>query len=178
MRKKIDKKGFTMIEVLGAIFIITMGVMGIFSLVPQAVSFTTISSSRLVATYLAQEGIEIVRNIRDTNLLKIHKGLMPEDDWTNGLTGCAGGCEADYNDTVLFISADRYLTLFGGFYHYLHMDPRLLTKFKRKITVFDIEDLDGSPPTDRIKVSAEVTWEERGRTHRVTAQENLYRWLK
>ncbi len=62
-------KSFTLIEIVVAIFIVTMGTVGAFSLIQRTIAFTVISSSRLVAANLAQEGIEIVRNTRDTNWL-------------------------------------------------------------------------------------------------------------
>lgn len=176
MRKKNTEKGFTMMEVLAAISLITMGVLGIFTLVQQAISFLTVSSSRLVATYLAQEGVEIVRNIRDTNFLQIHQGLISEDQWTLGLDICGGGCEAEYDDQILSFYANRYLKLVGGgFYNY---SSGASTPFKRKITIFDMVDLDSPPDgiADIMKVLVEVTWEERGRIHQVITQENLYNW--
>ena len=168
------KQGFTLIEVLAAIFLITVGVTGALIVINQTTIFTQVTSSRLVASYLAQEGIEIVKNIRDTNSLKIHKGLLTKEHWTDGLTGCAGGCEADYDDSAL-VSADRYLKIDGGFYNY---DSGTDTVFKRKIIVFDLIDLDDPPDgiPDQMKVQVLVSWEERGRSHQVTAQENLYKW--
>jgi len=151
-------------EALVAIFLITTGVLGAMAVVNQTITFTQVTSSRLVAAYLAQEGIEIVRNIRDTNFLKIRKG-EEGINWDTGLTGCLGGCEADYNDLAL-ISADRYLKIDAGFYNY---DSGENTPFKRKITITPV----GS---DILKVSVEVSWQERGRAHQVTAQENLYQW--
>ncbi len=62
-------KSFTLIEVIIAIFILTMGTVGAFSLIQRTIAFTSISSSRLTAAYLAQEGMEIARNIRDSNYL-------------------------------------------------------------------------------------------------------------
>ena len=56
-------KSFTLIEVLVATFVITLGVAGGLVVVSQTTAFTQITSSRLTATYLAQEGIEIVKNI-------------------------------------------------------------------------------------------------------------------
>ena len=150
-------------ECLVAIFLITVGVIGAISVVNQTTTFTQVTSSQLIGAYLAQEGIEIVRNIRDTNFLKIHKG-EEGINWDTGLTGCTGGCETDYNDPAL-ISADRYLKIDGGFYNY---DSGENTLFKRKIII--------QPDTNILKVQVLVSWQERGRTHQVTAQENLYNW--
>lgn len=169
------KNGFTMMEIVAAIFIITVGALGIFSLVSQTVSFISDSFSRLTATYLAQEGIEIVRNIRDSNYLKMR--LDPEALWDEGLP--VGEWEADFTTQNLNQPyGGTYLNIdSNGFYSYSSGTP---IKFKRKIRIFDKVNLDGDPEEipDMMKISVEVSWEEKGRSHQVTAQENLYLWLK
>lgn len=82
MRKCLNvkmNKSFTILEVIITIFIITIGVLAAYTVTQQIISYTYRSVSRLTATYLAMEGIEIVRNIRDTNWLE-------EEDWVNGLS--------------------------------------------------------------------------------------------
>ncbi|MBI2041809.1 MAG: prepilin-type N-terminal cleavage/methylation domain-containing protein [Candidatus Nealsonbacteria bacterium] len=64
-----NKKGFTLIEAVLSTFILSVGVLAIFGVIQMIVSFTSGISSRLQATYLAQEGIENIRNIRDSNWL-------------------------------------------------------------------------------------------------------------
>ncbi|MBA7596520.1 hypothetical protein ES703_03494 [subsurface metagenome] len=78
-------KSFTLIEIVVAIFLITVGTVGAFSLIQRTIAFTVISSSRLVAANLAQEGIEIIRNTRDTNWLS-------GNPWDQGLS--SGGWQA------------------------------------------------------------------------------------
>jgi len=160
----INNKGFTLLEVLAAIFLITIGVLGTLALVQKTIAFTQITSSQFVAAYLLQEGIEIVRNIRDSNFLKIRQEIEGVS-WNDGLTGCSGGCEADYNDLTLTSYAGKFLKIDGGFYNY---DSGLDTIFKRKITI--------TPDTNVLEVVVEVSWQERGRWHKVMAQENLYKW--
>ncbi|MDO8601416.1 MAG: prepilin-type N-terminal cleavage/methylation domain-containing protein [bacterium] len=161
-----NNKGFTLLEAIISIFIVTMGVGGVFTLINQTIGGTRSVSLRLTATYLAQEGIETVRNIRDGNFLKIHKGTGGVN-WDTNLTGCQAGCEADYNDTSLAPN-DRYLRIDGGFYNY---DSGTDTIFKRKITV--------TPSGSNIlQASVVVSWQERGGPHQVTIQENLYQWIQ
>ena len=74
-------KGFTILEAIAAIFVMTVGVLGAYAVVQQIIVYNSISSSRLTAAYLAQEGIEIVRNIRDTNWLTV-----PLVVWDNGIS--------------------------------------------------------------------------------------------
>lgn len=65
-----NKKGFTLIETLVAISILLIAVVG-----PLTISASSLQSSlnvrnQITASYLAEEGIEYVRNIRDTESLK------------------------------------------------------------------------------------------------------------
>jgi len=164
---KTVKKGFTLLETIIAIFIITIGIVGVSGLVSQTISSVTISSQRLIAAYLTQEGIEIVRNIRDTNWLEgsAWDAGLGADDWEGdynnlNLTSCPFACE--YDDlSSLKIDAD-------GFYSYSAGNE---TKFKRKITIED-----GPVPGDSLKVKVEVFWREKGKPYSVPAQENLYNW--
>ena len=120
---------------------------------------------QLEAVYLAQEGVEITRNIRDANLLNIYKGNGGE--WTDNLTGCEAGCEADYTAGSLAVSQDRFLQYGSGFYNYTAGEGTL---FKRSIAVLE-------PSPEVLEVAVTVTWEERGRSHQVKAATELYNWL-
>ena len=181
-KNKINKQGFTMIEVIAAIFIITVGALGVFSLVYQTISYLFLSHSRLTAFYLAQEGVEIVINIRDSNWLKARKEEIPwNHPWDTGL-GDEGPWEADYKTEALGQSyVGSYLNIIstpdGDFYGY---GSGISTKFKRKITISDKDILDlgkkAGDPTDVMKVTVEVFWEERGRGHEVAVEKNLYCW--
>lgn len=159
-----SNQGFTLLEVIIAVFILTVGVVGAFLLVERTAIFTQLTFSQLQAAYLAQEGMEIVRNIRDSNFLKIAKGINIA--WDKGLTGCHLGCEADYNARALVPYASRYLKINGGFYNY---DFGTQTKFKRKITIQRIGP-------DILRVEAEVSWLERGVPYSLKNQGNLYKW--
>lgn len=156
-------KGFTLLEVILAIFVIMVGISGALGVIQQGISYTQLSSSRLTADYLAQEGIEIVRNIRDTNWLewRTNQDIL----WLDGIP--LGDWEADYKTQNLTQSyAGTYLNIDNsGFYSY---SSGSLTKFKRKITI--VKD------TDILKISVQVEWQERGRDNQVTVQENLYNW--
>jgi len=163
---KLYKNGFTLIEVLIAIFLITTGVIGAFTLIQQVISSISVSSSKLTAAYLAQEGIEIVRNIRDTNWLEQRE--PPILEWDEGLD--VGDWEADYetqNLTQPYTGDGDFLNIdANGFYSYSLGIP---TKFKRKISI-------EKPNPDILRVSAQIQWEERGRTHTIEVRENFYKW--
>lgn len=160
-----NARGFTLIEVIIALFIITIGAGAAFVLLQRTLAFSSKASFQLRASYLAQEGVELVRNIRDSNFLNIHKGAG--GNWDDGLTSCSSGCEADYNDSALGAYQDRFLKQGSSFYTY---DSGVDTAFKRKITVISV-----SP--NRIDVTVEVSWSERGRSDFITASTQLYNWL-
>ena len=64
------RSGFTLIEVTFAISVMVVGVVGTLAAVQYSTSSISQSCSRLTAAYLAQEGIETARNLRDGNWLK------------------------------------------------------------------------------------------------------------
>ena len=171
--------GFTLLEVIFAIFVILVGVIGAYTVIQKAISHTYQSSLQLTAAYLAQEGIEIVRNIRDANW------VQGETNWNDGLAGVVSeDWEADYTTTTFkgtvyddcgvasgynchSYSASNYLKISnGGFYCYNGGDE---TPFTRKITI--------TPDGDKLNVSVEVEWEYKGDAYGpVTVQEILYKW--
>lgn len=153
------KKGFTLIEVFVSLTIMTVAILGLFILIRQTASSLPLSGQRLVASYLAQEGVEIVRNLRDVNRLK---GLS----WDLGLTGCTAGCEADYTSSSLVAWTSRYLRNDGSFYSY---GGSTLTLYQRKISITP----NGS---NILMVNVEIFWSEKGRSHSLSAREDLYNW--
>ncbi len=66
---KQKNKAFTLIETLVAISIFTMSILGLMSVLASSISNTNYAKQKMAATYLAQEGIEYARNMRDTNVL-------------------------------------------------------------------------------------------------------------
>jgi len=54
---------------LFAISIFTMSILGLLSILASGISDTNYAKEKMVASYLAQEGIEYVRNMRDTAVL-------------------------------------------------------------------------------------------------------------
>ncbi|HYV33355.1 MAG TPA: prepilin-type N-terminal cleavage/methylation domain-containing protein [Candidatus Limnocylindria bacterium] len=63
------KQGQTLIETLAALFILTMGISAAVGLAVYAFNSSTNITKQVVATGLAREGIEAVKNMRDTNWL-------------------------------------------------------------------------------------------------------------
>ncbi|MBU4299046.1 prepilin-type N-terminal cleavage/methylation domain-containing protein [Patescibacteria group bacterium] len=157
--------GFTIIEVLAAIFVLTVGMIGVLTVIQQTMAQIETLNERLIAIYFAQEGIEIVRNIRDGNWLA-------ETTWDNNLG--VGNWEADYlaQDLSSWVEPGSYLRIDGGFYNY---SSGTSTSFKREIIISDKLNLDGIAGDDQMKVTVTVYWEAKGE-HQISAQEFLYNW--
>jgi len=171
--------GFTLLEVVAAIFILTLGLGASFSLIQQTLAVASIVESKLTAVYLAQEGIEIIRNIRDTNWLEQRIGM---NSWDDGLTDCDPCCEGDYKtDTSPSLSLNNLLQCDydqlhfldineDGFYSYATSGSFVQTKFKRKITI--------ETEPGKVMISVEVKWMERGKFYNIEVCEDITNWYE
>jgi prepilin-type N-terminal cleavage/methylation domain-containing protein len=149
-----EQKGFTIIELVISIFILTVAVVGIYGAFSLAIILSSDASNRLTAAYLVQEGQEIVRNIRDTNWLK--NGAVATN-WIDSClnTTCTGDFEADYTDAYVSPWTGRHLNINGdGFYVYASSPTK--SKFERKITITQIDSAQ-----DVVLVKVEVSWDEK-----------------
>lgn len=164
-------KGFTILEVVIAIFFLTIGIGAAFGVIQKILGFSSINNSRLIAANLSQEGIEIVKNIRDTNYIE---GKIWDDE-IGGEIGESKDYEADYNDGNLSDYNGEYLKIdaVNGFYNY---DAGANTKFKRKIIISEKTDLDGDEQADRMKITVITEWDEKSGTNSFEACEYLYDW--
>lgn len=177
MKKGFTQSGFTLIEIMIAVFILSIAIVGTYGAFSIMVTLTTNASDRLIASYLAQEGIEIVRNIRDTNWLANDPDITFNSNLADENINCENGCEADYTSSpykgVNYLSqwvsgnpGGSFLNLdANGFYSYSpcdNLDSRYSinpefcqTNFKRKITITLIGN------GKAMKVVSKVYWKEK-----------------
>jgi len=155
-----NKNGFTIIETIVAIFILTVGIIACSILADQVFRSSATAKDRLIAVNLAQEGIEVIRNIRDNSWLasdSTWKDDLPVGDWE--LSYDSSGVSDTYDGDYLKVDTD-------GFYNYLLGSD---TTFQRKITISHIGD-------SEIKVEAIIYWVTRGTSKSITIVEYLYDW--
>jgi prepilin-type N-terminal cleavage/methylation domain-containing protein len=76
---KQKNKGFTLVETLIAISIFSMSIVTMMSVLGTGISDTNYAKTKIIATYLAQEGIEHARNIRDNYVL--YASINPSRTW-------------------------------------------------------------------------------------------------
>ncbi len=81
-RKKendLEKNGFSLIEILVTASLISISLIAILGSFVQLVKADAMANNKAIALYLSQEGIEAVRNIRDSNWLD------ETLDWNEGI---------------------------------------------------------------------------------------------
>src|SRR3989344_8747359 len=64
-----SKRGFTLLETVVALGLIFSAMVGPVTLATRGIFFAKFSKNKLVAANLAQEGIELIRKMRDDNAL-------------------------------------------------------------------------------------------------------------
>ena len=181
---KKNKRGFTIIESFIAVVLFTLAVAATLSLLSKSVFFSSTSADRITAVYLAQEGLEFIRNTRTGNTLA-------GQPWLTGLTNCntATGC---YIDSSLGNSnaSSRVKVCPAGIpigtsgCPPLRYDASLftygyttgaLTLFKRTITV--IPQSGGvNPNADEVLVTVTVSWTQKNIPYAVTLKDHLFNW--
>jgi len=171
IKKVLNNSGVSILEVIVAILIITVGMVGVLSLVIQNIRVQYIDKNILIASSLAQEGVELIRNIRDLNW------LTPGNLWNQGVVGSG----ADYTYAIDYggrgsinLAVDaigdagaKLYTNSDGFYTHTSTG-NTATAFSRLITVVDnINYLD---------VKCTIRWSEGTQNHDYTAETYLYDW--
>ncbi|MBU2028495.1 prepilin-type N-terminal cleavage/methylation domain-containing protein [Patescibacteria group bacterium] len=119
------RQGFSLVEVLLVVFILSTALTVFIQVISQSIVHSIESQDSIIAAGLAQEGVELIKNIRDNNWAKkrttFNPSYFPSD----------GDCRIDYDSTCS--SSVSYNLKFGNdFYnHALGLE----TKFFRKINI-------------------------------------------
>ncbi|MFH1979027.1 MAG: hypothetical protein ABII97_01415 [Patescibacteria group bacterium] len=174
-------KGFTFIGVTVATFVATVGLMAIFSLSNMAITSSNASKMRLIASGLAQEGIEIVRSARAA------ESNWRDWDWyaTSSPMHSIGSSENYCIDTGAMI-----LGSFDELNHsFVCAEPGMLRKFDSLPLVLYNTAFGLETPfyrwvklermsEDEVKVVVEVKWKLKnaGDWHNLKAESRFWKW--
>lgn len=163
---RLQSSGFTLVETLIAIAILLTAVVGPISLIGDALHKLYYAKDQMIAINLAQEGIEVVRQVRDTNMLAgsptlwdavIGAGNYTVNASSATITSFGGG------------SVPQPVMISGGFYV---QNSGTLTQFKRIITTENVVGAVGR----ELKVTSTVTWKTGGQTGTIAVSEYLFKW--
>ncbi len=139
--KSSSRDGQLLIESLIAISLLIVGFLGVFSLLSRSISLNRVAADNYTGTYLAAEGIEVARNIADSNAIQ-HR------PWNAGFA--SDNYEVEYNSVSLAPNQDRFLFFDPGSNTYSYSGTSQ-TNFKRVLKISLV-----SP--NEIEVHAIVSW--------------------
>lgn len=159
------KKAFSLVEIIIILFIISIGMLGVLSLIVQNIQTQTYNKNNLIAFQLAQEGVELIRMVRDSN-------WQSGRDFLSGLP--RGNVYMDFDDTEPHVlesegtnQAHALRLDDEGFYRHDGSGPS--SGFSRLITLT-------SPDSNTLQVDVRITWKERNRDSSYDLQAVLYDW--
>lgn len=159
---KHKQPGFMLVEILAVLFVVSVGLIGVLSLIVQNIQSQNINKRTIAAYQLAQEGLELVRKVRDTN-------------WKNGnawdLNLAAGTYYMDYLDETPHLlnnvtDSELYMNDSG---FYIHNGVTALTPFSRTIEIIPIS-------SGALRVYSHVVWYDRDKIFNYDLETLFYDW--
>lgn len=116
-KNKYILKGFSTPEVLLSVFVVSIGLITIMTVMSQSLRYSYKNQDTIIATDLAQEGIELVRNVRDNDFASGGDGFNDPTVFSNANKHC----RIDWNDASTSLdcqgsqgSTSRYYLQYSG----------------------------------------------------------------
>jgi Tfp pilus assembly protein PilV len=190
--RSIKKSGDTLLEVLVAIVILVLFLSSIFGMLNRSLVMNENIRSRVIALNLAREGIEGVRNIRDTNWLRFSGDRR--NKWLCFTVDADGNCVVSMiSGTYRLNFIDETFVLEENLDYQLYQDVNGLyshdssgtpSKFSRQINL-SLSNAgspgctqDVSPPESgcpqKLEVESQVTWNEGDTPEEVVLETHLF----
>lgn len=158
------KEGALMVESIVAVSLIVVGLLGVFALLIKSSRMNKDVYNRFVASYLAAEGIEVIKNIIDTDV------ATPSVPWNKTIESTSYKVQHDsMKDSITNLYGASSTELLAidkstGLFSYSGSE----TPFKRTIRTNDNGDF--------INVSSIVEWEIDGKKQVVNFEDRFTRW--
>ena len=155
------ERGFTLVEAMVALVLVTVAMGPVLILATSSINVAARIEHTLIGANLAQEGIEVIRNMRDTNWLNgsAFDNNLPTGTWRVQWDTVNGG--------LMTVGSNPVLRKNNGVYNY---STGTNTLFRRTITI-------SKPNSRELILTSLVTWTERGNINRtVSAESHLFDW--
>ena len=185
--------GFTLVETLVAISIFTVSILGLMSVLTSGIANTNYAKKKMIAAYLAQEGIEYVRNIRDTFVLFGDNSSPNWNQFRNAIDKCGNpgipkNCYFDeqnlnFSDPSMPITKISIQSCDGNSCPVLLYNSNT-GKYNYDISgensglVRTIQAVYQGNPNDSVKILSTVSWSQGSGNYSITFSENLFNWTE
>lgn len=181
MKKKSSKlnsksAGFTLLEMLFAVIIFSFALVSLMGIASKGVIATATARDQLTAQYLAEEGIEVARNMRDSNFL----GYLSDTPWLNEIENCSETAPCDIVYSVppkLTPTAQGEILYENESGVYRRVDDGNIggepTTFWREIY---IDDAEPGMPANQKKLVSTVHWKQKAFDRTFTVQTYISDW--
>ena len=185
-QKNKNNSGFTLVETLVAISIFTISILALMSVLAKGMSDTNYAKQQMTASYLAQEGIEYIRNMRDTSVLSNSGGAQAGwDAFHSGIISKCMNNNCYFNEDLISAQMDSLISCpTSGTCPLLQYDPSV-GKYGYNLSSGEVDSgftrtisVDNTYGSDEIKIISKVEWTQGSGSHSVTFSENLYNWIQ
>lgn len=190
------KSGFTLLETLVAILMLTIALSSLLTLITNSLFASKYAKNELTAIYLSQEAIDYIRNDRDTTGFQNNNwaGFLDHYGDYSTSTFCYSptGCSLEVTDWSYNLSTDilycdpNIVPIFGNltcpqlymekslpssaFYHYGNTSSTTIVPFKRQI------HLDLANSGEEMRITVTVEWLNGSTPKSYTINSSLLKW--
>ena len=181
---KQKNKGFTLVETLVAVSIFSLSIITTMSVLGSGISDTGYAKKKMVAGYLAQEGIEYIRNMRDNYVLYTDTTGNDWETFKNAISECGNAGGGSGNTKNCYFDDENLIQPCGndlcsnhllydsgtGKYNYLSgVDSGFIRSIQARYP---------SGPNDDIKINSIISWTQPSGSFSVEFSENLFNWVE
>ena len=172
-RSSSSRGGFTLLETIVALVLVVSALIGPFTLATRGVFGAKFSKNKIVALNLSQEGLELIRVMRENNVLA-------GADW-RGLQGpCSGNCtrlqDGSYQPDVYTVANGSTPPITTGAALLFDTSTSLYSQTSGTATLFTRVVTISTPANDQMRIVSSITWMESNIPRRVDLEETLYNW--
>lgn len=167
-------RGFTLIETLVAISILMVAVASPLTISQKGLASAIYAKDQIIASYLAQDAIEYLRNVSDKN---VALGV----NWLSGVGGgidiqgqCASSCKVDTlggANSISACSGETCRLLYDEPDHIYSYTSGSNSLFTRSVTVTE-------PVADEALIKVNISWMSKNTPRSLDFYTRIYNWRK